>query len=391
MSIFQRLRVLELASVLAGPATGVFFAELGATVLKVENPRTAGDVTRSWKLTSEDPDHDVSAYFSSVNWGKKSLAIDLQHPQGVELVRSLADQCDVVIANYKPGDAEKLGVDAQTLRARNSRLIYAHLTGYGAHDARAGYDAVIQAESGFIFLNGEPGGPPLKLPVALMDLLAAHQMKEAILVALLERSLSGEGATLQVSLLQSALASLANQATNWLVAGQAPVPMGSEHPNIVPYGSMYPCADGAVILLAVGNDKQFARLCQALGVPALAEDSRFATNPARVRHRLMLHPLLVERFQHYQRDPLLAELQRLGVPAGAMHNIPQALSQPEAQGLLLSVDGLQGLRTFACGGIPTQPLSPPPTCGADTAQILRDWLQLSDAQIAQLQRERVIA
>lgn len=391
MSIFQRLRVLELASVLAGPATGVFFAELGATVIKVENPRTAGDVTRSWKLTSEAPDHDVSAYFSSVNWGKQSLAIDLQQPQGGELVRRLADQCDVVIANYKPGDAEKLGVDAQTLRTRNPRLIYAHLTGYGAHDARAGYDAVIQAESGFIFLNGEPAGPPLKLPVALMDLLAAHQMKEAILVALLERSITGEGATLQVSLLQSALASLANQATNWLVAGQAPVPMGSEHPNIVPYGSMYPCADGAVILLAVGNDKQFARLCQALEVPELAKDARFVTNPARVLHRQVLHPILLERFQHYQRDPLLAQLQQLGVPAGAVHNIPEALAQPEAQALLLSADGLKGLRTFACEGVPAQSLTPPPACGAHTVQILQDWLQLTDREIRQLQHSQVIA
>lgn len=392
MSIFQRLRVLELASVLAGPATGVFFAELGATVIKVENPRTAGDVTRSWKLTSESLENDVSAYFSSVNWGKQSLAIDLQQPQGAELVRRLAEQCDVVIANYKPGDAEKLGVDANTLRARNPRLIYAHLTGYGANDPRAGYDAVVQAESGFIFLNGEPDATPLKLPVALMDLLAAHQMKEAILVALLERSFTGQGATLQVSLLQSALASLANQATNWLVAGVEPAPMGSEHPNIVPYGSMYPCADGAVILLAVGNDKQFVRLCQALDVPELAADARFVSNPARVLHRQALHPLLLERFQHYQRDPLLAQLQKLGVPAGAVHSIPEALAQPEAEPLLLSAGGLKGLRTFACDrAVVPQPLTPPPVCGVHTVEVLQDWLQLTDIEIQQLQHNQVIA
>ena len=254
MRPFADLVVVELASVLAGPSVGQFFAELGATVLKVENPATGGDVTRRWKLPSEPADDDRSAYFAAANWGKQSLALDLTTPDGQRVLHDLARRADVIVASYKPGDAERLGADAATLCARNPRLIYAHIVGYppGSPDSeRAGYDAVIQAESGFTFMNGAADGPPVKMPVALIDVLAAHQLKEAVLVRLWERERTGRGGSVTVSLFESAVAALVNQATNWLTAGHAPQRLGSEHPNIAPYGTLFPTADGHTVVLAV--------------------------------------------------------------------------------------------------------------------------------------------
>ncbi len=210
------LKVLELASVLAGPSVGQFFAELGAEVIKIENPRNGGDVTRLWKTPGE-PTDDRSAYFCSCNWGKKSVALDLTIHRDIEIVRKLAAKSDIVIASYKPGDAEKLGVSYQQLRTHNERLIYGQITGYGSDDDRVGYDAVIQAEAGFMALNGEHEGPATKMPVALIDVLAAHHLKEGLLLALLTRERTKEGSVVEVSLVQTAVASLANQATNWLV------------------------------------------------------------------------------------------------------------------------------------------------------------------------------
>jgi len=386
---FKSLRVLELASVLAGPAVGVFFAELGADVIKVENLLTGGDVTRSWRLKQEAPDSDISAYFSCVNWGKRSLALDLRQPEARTIVGQLATRADIVIANYKPGDAEKLGVDYASLSARNPGLIYAHLTGYGSDNPRSGFDALIQAETGFVMLNGEADGPGLKMPVALMDLLAAHQIKEAILVALLERQFSGQGVYLPVGLFQSGLVSLANQATAWLVAKQEPRRMGSEHPSIVPYGTVYTTSDQREIMLAIGNDRQFQLLCQVLGCPELSLDPRFLTNPERVKFRQVLHPLLQAQIQLQQRDALLASLWEVGVPAGALHTVSEALSRPEAQALLLdsplagaaSSLEVKGLRTLAFeppGGQVS--LLPPPHLGQHSLAILAEVGLAAQAQ-----------
>jgi crotonobetainyl-CoA:carnitine CoA-transferase CaiB-like acyl-CoA transferase len=240
---FAGLRVLELAAVLAGPQVGQFFAELGASVLKVEPP--AGDVTRTWRTPGDDPESSVSAYFSASNWGKTSLVLDLTQPAAQAELHRLAAEADVLIASYKPGDAEKFGASYAALAEANPRLIYAHLTGYGPASPRVGYDAVLQAETGFMHLNAaSPDDPPQKMPVALIDLLAAHQLKEGILTALYQREKTGRGALLTVSLLDSALASLANQGATWLVTGRDPVPLGSGHPGIVPYGTVYRAADG---------------------------------------------------------------------------------------------------------------------------------------------------
>jgi len=367
-AIFKDMLVLELASVLAGPSVGQFFAELGARVVKVENAATRGDVTRSWKLKTEPADTDTPAYFCAANWGKESLALDLRQPQDLQKLYALVTQADVVIASYKPGDAEKLQVDYRTLRRLNPRLVYGHITGYGAADARAGYDAVVQAEAGFMYLNGEPGGPPTKMPVALMDVLTAHQLKEGLLVALLQRERTGQGQVIEVSLLAAAVSALANQATNYLVAGQVPQRMGSEHPNIVPYGSVYTCADGKQLVLAVGDDRQFGRLCKVLGLPALAQDPRYRTNYSRVQYRQALNQELRELISSREREALLTALHEQHVPAGAVNTIPDVFALPQAQDMLLChPQAKPGIRqvAFSLAGQERIRISPPPSYGQD--------------------------
>lgn len=345
MGIFKDLKVLELASVLAGPSVGQFFAELGATVLKIENPATGGDVTRSWKGATEQTD-ERSAYFCSVNWGKQSVSVDLTSAGGKEYVHSLIPTCDVVLVSYKPGDAEKLSMDYKTLSALNARIIYGSITGYGAHNPRVGYDAVIQAETGFMFMNGSPGGASLKMPVALMDILAGHQLKEGILLALLNRDRTGKGDCVAVSLIQAGVASLANQATNWLVAGKLPTKQGSAHPNIAPYGDVFITADGQELLLAVGSDRQFYDLCSILQLNELTRDERFKTNAARVRNRAAMNDALTKVMATFNSDELIEKIHRQKIPAALINNMQNVFEIPEAKELLLEGDGLKGVRTY---------------------------------------------
>lgn len=345
MSIFKELKVIELASVLAGPSVGQFFAELGATVIKVENPATGGDVTRSWKGAQEQTD-ERSAYFCSVNWGKQSVSVDLNTLAGKEQIYSLIPSCDVVLVSYKPGDAEKLGMDYKTLSALNPRLIYGSITGYGAHNPRVGYDAVIQAEAGFMFLNGNPGGNSLKMPVALMDVLAGHQLKEGILLALLHRERTGIGDCVEVSLLQAGVASLVNQATNWLVAGKLPVKQGSAHPNIAPYGDVFITQDEQEIILAVGSDRQFFDLCSILNLDTLPRDERFATNTARVVNREVMIGILRTAFATFSASSILEKIHQRKIPAALINSMKQVFDMPEASALLLNDNGLKGVRSY---------------------------------------------
>lgn len=384
------LRVLELASILAGPATGQFLAELGATVVKVENPATGGDPTRGWHLATEDADSSVSAYFSCANWGKRSIALDVAHPAGRQVVHDLARQSDVVIASYKPGDDVKLGLDAATLLELNPGLIYGQISAYGGNDSRPGFDAIIQAESGFTYLNGEPDGAATKMPVALMDLLAAHQLKEAILLALLKRERTGAGSHLEVSLLDAGIASLANQATNYLVAGVVPQRMGSEHPNVVPYGAIYHLGDGRELVLAVGTERQWRKLTEAIAAPELAEDPRFADNRARVSHRAELHTLLESRFATLNGDEAAATLGRHGVPFGFVNDMRQVFEQPSAGRLLMESGALQGVRSFVATGL-GQPskLSAPPAFNQHGREVLESLLGYSPDQLRTLAKQQV--
>lgn len=392
------IKVLELANVLAGPSVGVALAELGATVIKVENLITNGDVTRTWKLTTEDPKTDISGYFSCVNWGKKSIALDLNKPEGLDVVYRLVKFCDIVLVSYKPGDAEKLKVDYKTLMQHNKSIIYAHITGYGLKNMRAGYDAIIQAESGFTYMNGEPDGQPVKMPVALMDLLAGHQLKEAILLALLNRERKGEGAYIETSLIKAGVAALANQATNWLVGNKIPERMGSEHPNIVPYGKIFYTRDGKPLVLAVGSDKQFAELCSILGKPELAADERFATNFNRVKNRAACNEAVQSLIAQFDRDPLLVELEKRSVPAGGVYNMKEVFEIPEVQELVM--DGkttsgmpIKGLRTVAFSmGENAKPmkLQAPPHYGEHTVSVLKEILGYSAEDINGLIEKKVV-
>ena len=372
--MLNHLKVLELASVLAGPSVGQFFAELGADVIKVENSLTGGDVTRSWKSSGENTD-DRSAYFCSVNWGKKSIALDLTTENGKAVVQKLASKFDVIIASYKPGDAEKLGVSYQQLTAINPKLIYGQITGYGSHIDRVGYDAVIQAESGFMDLNGEKNGPPTKMPVALVDVLAAHQLKEGLLLALLNKERTGRGEFVEVSLINSAISSLVNQASNWLVAGNLPIRQGSAHPNIAPYGELFETADGKLILLAIGNDRQFFDLCDVLKIKRQDVLDNYSSNQKRVQFRLALSELLQPEFNKRKSTDLLAQIHKLKIPAGIVHSVKEALEKPGVGEIQLVSSNLKGIRNFV-GQFPFSLLNskfeilPPPHFGEHTQEIL---------------------
>ncbi|MFN0014514.1 MAG: CaiB/BaiF CoA transferase family protein [Saprospiraceae bacterium] len=349
-TFFTGLRVVEFASVLAGPAVGMFFAELGAEVVKIENKTTGGDVTRGWKLPTENADSDISAYFCSVNWGKTHLFLDLNQAADVQQALDLCDRADVVISNFKPAAARRLGVDAASLRSRNPRLIHASVYAYAdPEDESPAFDVVLQAEAGFLHMTGEPAGQPVKMPVALIDLLAAHQLKEAVLLGLLRREQTGAGCSVSVSLLESALASLANQATNWLMAGHIPQRMGTQHPNIAPYGDMFTCADGRQILLAVGTERQFRQLCRCIGQENLAEHPDFATNRERVQHRAALNAVLQGVFLKKNLDEWLALLRASAVPAAQIRDMAAVFEMPEAQALVLEEGATRRMRTVAFG------------------------------------------
>ncbi|MCA6073933.1 CaiB/BaiF CoA transferase family protein [Fulvivirga sedimenti] len=383
--MFEGLVVIELASVLAGPAVGQFFTELGATVIKVENHRNGGDVTRSWRLSGENG--AISAYFSSVNWGKKSIGIDLSTHEGREIVYELVKKADIVLASYRAGSAEKLGMDYKTLSTLNPSLLYGSITGYGKGDPRVGYDALIQAESGFMHINGEKGADPLKLPVALIDILAAHHLKEALLLAYIQRERSGSGGEVTVSLWDAALSSLANQGANFLVAGHEPAASGSLHPNIAPYGEVLVTEDGERILLAVGTDSQFQHLLGILGLGRLLEDERFRTNSGRVSNRTELGEALRNVSLGVTADVLLNECNRLHIPAGRIRKISEAMEMlPEH--MSLKNNGFSGIRTFFDGN-PVS-LSPPPLLGANSKDILNGFLPAGGFDFESLRARNVI-
>jgi crotonobetainyl-CoA:carnitine CoA-transferase CaiB-like acyl-CoA transferase len=394
---FAGLLVLEFASVLAGPQVGQYFAELGARVIKIENLLTRGDVTRSWKLAAEPPETDISAYFSSSNWGKLSVGLDLRDEEVRQLVRQMVKAADVVIMSFKPGAAEKLGLDYPSLAALQPRLIYGHITGYGPNSPRPGYDAVVQAESGFMFMNGEPEGPPTKMPVALLDLMAAHQLKEGLLTALYLREKTGRGKLVEVSLLQAAIASLANQAAGFLVAGQAPQRLGSEHPSIVPYGTVFSTKDKEEIVLAVGDDRQFAALCEVLQAQELWEGGRYKTNADRVKNRESLREELAGWISRFETKELLWQLEKRQVPAGAVQGLAEVMQLPEAKEMLLQAEDqaafpFAGLRTvaFSAFGQHEAALSSPPRFGQHTCWVLKKYAGAKEDTLSSLQHKNVI-
>ncbi|MEY3052267.1 MAG: hypothetical protein RLY31_2052 [Bacteroidota bacterium] len=333
--IFKDLVVIEWASVLAGPAVGMFFAEQGAKVVKVENSRTGGDVTRHWKMTQEPESDPASAYYHAVNWGKEVLFLDLESEADRKRFLALIPSADIVICNVKELTARRFGLDAATLRKAFPRLVYAQLTAYGPDDQRPGFDAAIQAETGWISMNGTPEGPPAKLPVALMDLLAAHQLREGILAALYRRERTGIGGVVHVSLFDAGVAALANQASNWLNLGMLPRPMGTLHPNIAPYGEIFISVDGHPLLLASGTQRHFTALCEVLGLSDLPGDERFRTNARRLANRTILRELLQTGFSHRTAEDLLESCRQQDIPLVPVRNLRQLFELPAADRLVL--------------------------------------------------------
>ena len=346
-NLIKNEKIVDLSSVLAGPAVGQFFAELGAKVIKIENKKTGGDVTRKWRLPKEDKVKPDSAYFNSINWGKTSVFLDLKMPDDQQTALDYIKTADIVIANFKKDSAQPLGMDYKTLSKLNPSLIYANLTAYGADDSSPGFDVLLQAETGFLYMNGAPNQPPVKMPVALIDLLAAHQLKEAILIALWQRERTKKGGFITVSLAEAAIASLANQASNWLNEGFIPQRMGTQHPNIAPYGEIFITKDSKEIILAIGTEKQFVGLCNCLEKSTLTTDKRFATNAQRVIHRKALQESLAPLFLNFTQQVLLTRFKNAKVPAGIIRNMQEVFEWPLAKKMILEGENGKSVRTVA--------------------------------------------
>jgi len=329
----EGIKVVDASSVLAGPRVATYFAELGAEVIKVEHPKHK-DVTRSWKLPSEDKESTISAYFSSVNYKKIYRSIDLSTKQGYASFVELISNADVLIMNFKRGDYQKFKIEDETLLSLNPKLIIGKISGYGSESDRVAYDLILQAESGFMSMNGQADGPATKMPVAFIDVLAAHHLKEALLLALYHREKSGNGCAVNVSLYDAAVSSLVNQASNYLMTGKVPQRLGSKHPNIAPYGELFQTKDEQIITFAIGSDTHFRKLCQTLQVSELAIDHRFRSNQQRVTNRLELFDLLQAQVAVWHSEELLTELQELNVPAGKVKNLEEVFQESQSQSLI---------------------------------------------------------
>ena len=390
--IFSDLVVLELAGVLAGPSVGQFFAELGARVIKLENPSTEGDVTRTWKM-SKEASGGLSSYFYSCNWGKESIAVNLKSVEGQAIMHALASKADLVISNFIPKAARKLKADYESLRQLNPEIIVGSIVGYDPDSDRPGYDAIIQAEAGYYYINGDPQSAdwkPTKMPVPLVDILAGHQLKQALLLAIIQKKATGKGSNVTVSLFDSAVSALTSQATSYLVAGQVPAPMGSEHPNIAPYGSVYTSEDTRSLVLAVGTDRQFASLCEVLNVQGLATDPRFEKNADRVLNRQDLKRLLQASIAKLPRAHFLALCEERGIPAGAVHQMDEVFDRVSEHVLLRNTAGrASGVREFVSWphysdgeiGSRSENLCPPPPFATSTYRVLSDFLGFTPSKI----------
>jgi crotonobetainyl-CoA:carnitine CoA-transferase CaiB-like acyl-CoA transferase len=339
------IRVIELARILAGPWAGQMLADLGADVIKVENP-DGGDDTRKWGppfVAGKDGENLSAAYYHSTNRGKRSIALDFATPEGAQTVRRLAAGADVLIENFKLGGLKKYGLDYDSLRKVNPRLVYCSITGFGQdgpYAPRAGYDFIIQGMAGMMSITGEPGREPQKAGVAISDIFTGLYSVIAIQAALRHAEKTGEGQHIDMALFDTQISVLGNQNLNYLVSGKAPVQMGNAHMNIAPY-EVLPVADGHVIL-AVGNDGQFRKFCEVAGLSPLAADPDYATNPARVANRAALRGLMVGALAGWKKDALLTKLEAAGVPASPINTIAEMFADPQTQARRMRLDLADG-------------------------------------------------
>ncbi|GIZ10585.1 CaiB/BaiF CoA-transferase family protein [Pseudomonas sp. NCCP-436] len=402
----SHIRVLDLSRVLAGPWCGQILADLGAEVIKVERPGT-GDDTRHWGppfiKDGEGRDSREAAYFQSANRNKQSLTLDFTQPEGQRLVRELVSRCDVVLENFKVGGLAAYGLDYESLKAVNPRLIYCSITGFGQtgpYAKRAGYDFMIQGLGGLMSLTGRPDGEegagPMKVGVALTDILTGLYATVGVLAALNQREQSGIGQHIDVALLDVQVSCLANQAMNYLATGVSPKRLGNAHPNIVPYQD-FPSADGNFIL-AVGNDGQFRKFCEVAGIAHLADDERFSTNKARVASRAELIPLLRQATVFKTTAQWIEQLEAAGVPCGPINNLEQVFADPQVQarGLRLDLPNAMGSTTpqvaspLRLSATPVVYRSAPPLLGQHTEAVLAGLLGLDEAQIDALREAGVV-
>ncbi len=394
------VRVLDLSRVLAGPWATQILADLGAEVIKVERPGE-GDDTRAWgpPFVGEGEERQ-SAYFLSANRGKRSICIDLAAPEGQGIVRRLAQRADVVVENFKVGALARYGLDWENLSLLNPRLVYCSITGFGQegpHAQRPGYDFLIQAMGGLMSVTGAPDGPPMKAGVALVDILTGLYACNGVQAALRHRDRTGQGQRIDIALLDCLMASMANQALSTLVTGQDPPRLGNAHPSIAPY-DVFPGADGHLIL-AVGNDGQFARLCQVLGAPELASEPAFATNAARAVNRPALSERLNALLAERTCADWLARLEAANVPAGPINGLNAAFDDPQARARGLRIEVPHATLGTASGVASPLRLSAtppayergPPALGQDTGEVLGEILGLDAAEIAALFINGVVA
>ena len=380
------VRVLDLSRVLAGPWATQLLADLGAEVIKIERPG-AGDDTRHWGppfTTRTDGAPGDAAYFLCANRGKQSVALDIASPEGADIIRRMAADTDVVVENFKTGGLKKYGLDHDSLKAVNPKLVYCSITGFGQTGPRAhqaGYDYMIQAMGGLMSITGQPdgapGAEPMKVGVAVADLFTGLYASNAILAALHAARETGEGRHIDIALFDVQAAMLANQATNWFVSGVAPTRMGNAHPNLSPY-QPFPCSDGMVVI-AVGNDGQFRSLCTALGEPDLGTDERFAANAGRVANRDQLGPILSALTGPLTMAALMKRLEDAGVPCGPVNTVDQVFAEPQAVARDLTVEQTRldlnaPVRTVASpirmNGAPAVADRPPPALGQHTDEVL---------------------
>jgi crotonobetainyl-CoA:carnitine CoA-transferase CaiB-like acyl-CoA transferase len=400
------LRVLDLSRVLAGPWAGQLLADLGADVVKVERPG-AGDDTRAWGppwLRGADGQATgESAYYLSANRNKRSVAIDLSLPEGQRLVKQLASKADVLLENFKVGGLGQYGLDYASLKALNPRLVYCSITGFGQtgpYAARAGYDFLIQGMGGLMSLTGRADGSegegPLKVGVALTDIMTGLYATVAVLAALARRERSGVGQHIDLALLDVQIACLANQAANYLVGGVVPRRMGNAHPSIVPYQD-FPTADGYMII-AVGNDSQFANFCATLGRPEWAVDERFATNPQRVKHRDALIALIRGVTASRTTDDWISVMEAAGVPCGPINSLDKVFADPHVQSRNMRIEMPHSLtetvplvaNPIRLSESPVQYRQSPPTLGEHTGEVLHDWLDMASAAVGDLRHKKII-